>query len=82
MRNKYRLLIMIVLIIMVFMYVWDIVGLTEEINFAFTLVALILSIATAIDTFAMQNKIYKTIILEVLEESYFQEMEKQQLIIM
>ena len=68
MRNKYRLLIMIVLIIMVFMYVWDIVGLTEEINFAFTLAALILSIATSIDTFAMQNKIYKTIIfiLEVL----------------
>lgn len=43
MRNKYRLSIMIVLIIMLFMYLLDVVGVTEEMNFAFTLAALVLS---------------------------------------
>lgn len=36
MKNKYRLSIMIVLIIMLFMYMMNIVGITEETNFAFT----------------------------------------------
>lgn len=43
MKNKYRLSFMIVLIIMLFMYMMDIVEITEETNFAFTLAALILS---------------------------------------
>lgn len=68
MRNKYRLSIMIVLIIMLFMYTIDWVGLTEETNFAFTLAALILSISMAVDTFAKRNKIAEviTFVLEVL----------------
>lgn len=52
MKNKYRLSIMIVLIIMLFMYMMNIVGITEETNFAFTLAALILSVSMAVDTFA------------------------------
>ena len=68
MRNKYRLSIMIVLIIMLFMYMTGVVGLTQETNFAFTLAALILSISMAVDTFAKQNKIAEviTFVLEVL----------------
>lgn len=68
MRNKYRLSIMIVLIIMLFMYMIDWVGLTEETNFAFTLAALILSISMAVDTFAKKNKIAEviTFVFEVL----------------
>lgn len=68
MRNKYRLSIMIVLIIMLFMYMMGVVGLTQETNFAFTLAALILSISMAVDTFAKQNKIAEviTFVLEVL----------------
>lgn len=66
MRNKYRLSIMIVLIIMLFMYLLDVVGVTEEMNFAFTLAALVLSISMAIDTFAKQSKIAEVIIF-VLE---------------
>lgn len=62
MRNKYRLSIMIVLIIMLFMYLLDVVGVTEEMNFAFTLAALVLSISMAIDTFAKQSKIAEVII--------------------
>lgn len=66
MRNKYRLSIMIVLIIMLFMYLLDVVGVTEEMNFAFALAALVLSISMAIDTFAKQSKIAEVIIF-VLE---------------
>lgn len=68
MRNKYRLSIMIVLIIMLFMYMMGVVGLTQETNFAFTLAALILSISMAVDTFAKQNEIAEviTFVLEVL----------------
>lgn len=68
MRNKYRLSIMIVLIIMLFMYMTGVVGLTQETNFAFTLAALILSISMAVDTFAKKNKIAEviTFVLEVL----------------
>lgn len=68
MRNKYRLSIMIVLIIMLFMYMMGVVGLTQETNFAFTLAALILSVSMAVDTFAKQNKIAEviTFVLEVL----------------
>ena len=68
MRNKYRLSIMIDLIIMLFMYIMGIVGLADKSNFAFTLAALILSISMSVDTFAKQNKIAEGIsfILEVL----------------
>lgn len=50
MRNKYRLSIMIVLIIMLFMYMTGVVGLTQETNFAFTLAALILSISMVLQS--------------------------------
>lgn len=68
MRNKYRLSIMVVLIIMLFMYIAGVVGVAYETNFAFTLAALILSISMAVDTFAKQNKIAEGIsfVLEVL----------------
>lgn len=68
MRNKYRLSIMIVLIIMLFMYIAGVVGVAYETNFAFTLAALILSISMTVDTFAKQNKIAEGIsfVLEVL----------------
>ena len=68
MRNKYRLSIMIVLIIMLFMYITGVVGLADETNIAFTLAALILSISMAVDTFAKSNKIEEGIsfVLEVL----------------
>ena len=62
MKNKYRLSFMIVLIIMLFMYMMDIVEITEETNFAFTLAALILSASMAVDTFAKQNQIAQAII--------------------
>ena len=67
MKNKYRLSIMIVLIIMLFMYMMNVVGITEETNFAFTLAALILSVSMAVDTFAKQNRIAQaiTFIMEV-----------------
>lgn len=68
MRNKYRLSIMIVLIIMLFMYLSGVVGVTEKSNFAFTLAALVLSISMAVDTFEKQNKFVEVITfgLEVL----------------
>lgn len=53
---------MIVLIIMLFMYMMDIVEITEETNFAFILAALILSASMAVDTFANQNQIAQAII--------------------
>ncbi len=67
MTNKYRISIMIVLIVMIFMYKIDMIGIIEETNFAFTLAALILSISMAVDTFAKQNQIVEIIvfILEV-----------------
>lgn len=67
MKNKYRLSFMIVLIIMLFMYMMDIVEITEETNFAFTLAALILSTSMAVDTFAKQNQIAQaiTFIMEI-----------------
>lgn len=67
MKNKYRLSFMIVLIIMLFMYMMDIVEITEETNFAFTLAALILSASMAVDTFAKQNQITQaiTFIMEI-----------------
>ena len=66
MKNKYRLSFMIVLIIMLFMYMMDIVEITEETNFAFTLAALILSASMAV-TFAKQNQIAQaiTFIMEI-----------------
>lgn len=67
MKNKYRLSFMIVLGIMLFMYMMDIVEITEETNFAFTLAALILSASMAVDTFAKQNQIAQaiTFIMEI-----------------
>ncbi len=53
--NKYRLSIMIVLIIMVFLYMLGFVGISNVTNFAFTLSALVFSISSAIDTFAKDN---------------------------
>ena len=49
------------------MYMMDIVEITEETNFAFTLAALILSASMAVDTFAKQNQIAQaiTFIMEI-----------------
>ena len=62
MKNKYRLSIMIVIIIMLFMYIIGLIGVSEETNFAFTVAALILSVSMAVDTFDKENKIVNGII--------------------
>lgn len=59
--NKYRLSIMIVLVIMIFLYMLGIVGISNETNFAFTFSALIFSISSAVDTFAKENKVEQKI---------------------
>lgn len=55
--NKYRLSIMIVLIVMVFLYMLGIVKISNVTNFAFTFSALIFSLSSAIDTFAKEDRI-------------------------
>lgn len=66
-RHSHASLLVELLIIMLFMYMMNIVGITEETNFAFTLAALILSVSMAVDTFAKQNRIAQviTFIMEV-----------------
>lgn len=54
--NKYRLSMMLVLLIMVFLYSMDIVEVTSMTNFAFTCTSLLFSISSAIDTFAKGDK--------------------------
>ncbi len=68
MENKYRLSVMIVLIVMLFMYMMGVVEISEAANFAFTLAALIFSMAMTVDTFAGENKTAERIsfILELL----------------
>ena len=70
MRNKQRLLIMFLLIVTLFLYIVNnshgllynhVIVLEDEISFVAALVVLILSIPMAIDTFAKQNKIVKSI---------------------
>lgn len=70
MRNKQRLLIMFLLIVTLFLYIVNnshgllynhVIVLENEISFVAALVVLILSIPMAIDTFAKQNKIVKSI---------------------
>ncbi|EOT23391.1 hypothetical protein C805_03052 [Eubacterium sp. 14-2] len=61
MDNKYRLSMMIVLIIMLFLYMLGVVEITDASNFSFTLAALIFSVALAVDTFAETNKIAEII---------------------
>lgn len=55
--NKYRLVIMIVLIMMTLFYLLGIVDISNVTNFAFTSSALIFSISSAIDTFATENRV-------------------------
>ena len=68
MRNKQRLLIMFLLIVMLFLYIVNnghgllynhVIALEDEISFVAALVVLILSIPKAVDTFAKQSKIVK-----------------------
>lgn len=68
MENKYRLSVMIVLIVMLFMYMMGVVEISDTTNFAFTLAALIFSMAMTVDTFAGENKTAERIsfILELL----------------
>lgn len=54
--NKYRLSIMFVLLLMVFLYMMDIVEVTPVTNFAFTCTSLLFSISSVVDTFAKGNK--------------------------
>lgn len=54
--NKYRLSMMLVLLIMVFLYSMDIVEVTSMTNFSFTCTSLLFSISSAIDTFAKGDK--------------------------
>lgn len=59
--NKYRLSIMVVLIIMVFLYLLGIVEVSSVTNFAFTSSALIFSISSVVDTFAEENKLERIV---------------------
>lgn len=52
MKNKYRMAMMIILIIMVVLYEKGLMGMSVETNFSLTLSALLLSIAAVFDTFA------------------------------
>ena len=65
MRNKQRLLIMFLLIVMLFLYIVNnghgllynhVIALEDEISFVAALIVLILSIPKAVDTFAKQSK--------------------------
>lgn len=70
MRNKQRLLIMFLLIVTLFLYIVNnghgllynhVIALEDEISFVAALIVLILSIPKAVDTFAKQSKIVKSI---------------------
>ena len=70
MRNKQRLLIMFLLIVTLFLYIVNnshgllynhVIVLEDEISFVAALIVLILSIPKAVDTFAKQSKIVKSI---------------------
>lgn len=54
--NKYRISIMCVLVIMVFLYMRGLIEITPITNFAFTCTSLLFSISSAIDTFARKNR--------------------------
>lgn len=54
--NKYRLSMMFVLLLMVFLYMMDIVEVAPVTNFAFTCTSLLFSISSVVDTFAKGNK--------------------------
>ena len=66
--NKYRLSIMLVLIIMVFLYMLDVIKLTDVTNFAFTCSSLLFSISSVANTFAKENKV-EEIVKFVLDTS-------------
>lgn len=54
--NKYRISIMCVLLIMVFLYMQGVIEITMVTNFAFTCTSLLFSISSVIDTFAKGNR--------------------------
>ena len=54
--NKYRISIMLALIIMLLLYMLKIVDISEVTNFGVTCSSLLFSISCAIDTFAMEKK--------------------------
>lgn len=54
--NKYRISIMCVLLIMVFLYMQGVIEITVVTNFAFTCTSLLFSISSVIDTFAKGNR--------------------------
>ena len=55
--NKYRISIMCVLLIMVFLYMQGVIEITVVTNFAFTCTSLLFSISSVIDTFAKGNRV-------------------------
>ncbi len=54
--NKYRIAVMFLLIVIIFLYMTNLLQIDEITNFSFTLSALIFSISSVIDTFANGNK--------------------------
>lgn len=54
--NKYRISIMCVLLIMVFLYMQGVIEITVVTNFAFTCTSLLFSISSVIDIFAKGNR--------------------------
>ncbi len=64
--KNYRLSMMLILIVFVFLYMLGILGINEKTNFALTSSALILSVSAAIDTFSGDNK-YEKVIRYILD---------------
>jgi hypothetical protein len=54
--NKYRLSVMGILMVVIFLYIIGGIEITEQTNFSLTLSALIFSISSVIDTYAKENK--------------------------
>ena len=55
--NKYRISIMLTLIIILLLYMLNVVSISEVSNFAVTCSSLLFSISCALDTFARKNKL-------------------------
>lgn len=55
-ENKYRLSIMLVLVILIFLYIIDIFSVSEVTNFAITFAALLFSMSSVFDTFSKGSR--------------------------
>lgn len=54
--NKYRISVMVIIMLVIFLYMIGGIRITDQMNFSLTLAALIFSVSTAIDTYSKENK--------------------------